>query len=66
MKNMLTACHSVCAFLCEADPDTLSALTFGTICRRYHADPSVVDCALYDTFGMSGEEIMECFCAGGL
>jgi hypothetical protein len=49
---------TIMAFLCEADPCSLRALTFEEICERYAGDPRQMERLLYDNFGMSGEEII--------
>ena len=56
---MLTRYQSLCSFLAEADTYTLSSSTFEDVCRRYHADPVMVDRSFYSVFGMSGDEIMQ-------
>ena len=55
---MLIRYQSLCSFLAGADPHDLSSLTFEDLCRRFHADPVMVDRSFYSVFGMSGDEIM--------
>ena len=56
---MLNHYHSICAFLCEADPATLNSITFEEICLRFHADPVKVNRIFYSVLGMCGEDVIE-------
>ena len=50
---------AVSAFLADTDWNALFTMTFADVCRRFDADPRLMDNLMYDTFGMSGDEIIE-------
>ena len=50
--------NSITAFLAETDWNAHFTLTFSDVCRMFDADRRRIDNMLYDTFGMSGDEII--------
>lgn len=56
--------EAVISFLSDADWDACFTVTFEDICHKFQVPPDQVDNFLYETFGMSGEEIME-ICRNG-
>jgi len=55
----MTEFETISAFLSETDWNVCFTLTFEDVCRRFGADSRNVDHLMYDTFGMSGDEIIE-------
>lgn len=51
--------ESICAILSETDWSAHFTLTFADVCICFDADMRAIDDLMYDTFGMSGDEIME-------
>ena len=49
----------ICARLASADPGIIGSLDFESICEEYGAEPKLIDNMFYDTFGMSGEELID-------
>ena len=66
MHGMNKQFHSVCAFLSEADMSVLFTVTFPDVCRRFNADLRILDNMCYDTFGMSGDELIEHYRSRGM
>ena len=58
--------EAITLFLAETDWNVHFTLTFADVCRRFDADSRRIDNMLYDTFGMSGEEIIEQYRQGRL
>ena len=52
---------AITAFLSEADAADLAYLTFDNLCRRHGADARRMDWLFYETFGISGDEILSQF-----
>jgi hypothetical protein len=59
MQGMNKQFQSICAFLSEADMKALFTVTFPDVCRHFNADIRALDNMCYDTFGMSGDELIE-------
>lgn len=55
---------AIAAFLSETDWNAHYTLTFAQVCRRFDADPVCMDNFMYETFGMSGDEIIEQYRTG--
>ena len=51
--------NAIIAFLAETDWNAHFTMTFADVCRMFDADRCRIDNMLYDTFGMSGDEIIE-------
>ena len=51
--------EAICATLSDMDWSAHFTTTFADICNCLDADMCAVDNLLYNTFGMSGDEIME-------
>ncbi len=64
MQGMNKQFQSICAFLSEADMNALFTVTFPDICRHFNADLRILDNMCYDTFGMSGDELIEHYRSG--
>ena len=56
MKNEFNA---IVAVLSETDWNVSFTVTFADVCRSFDVDPVRMDRMFYDTFGMSGDEMLE-------
>ena len=56
--------NSIAAFLSETDWNAHYTLNFAEVCRRFDADPRIIDNLMYEAFGMSGDEIIEQYRTG--
>ena len=50
--------ESIAAFLADTDWNAHCTMTFEDVCRRFGADPILMDNMMYDALGMSGDEII--------
>lgn len=51
--------ESIAAFLSGTDWNAHFTLTFSEVCHRFGAVPQQMDRLMYETFGMSGDELIE-------
>ena len=63
---MTTKFQSICNVLAETDWNARYTMTFADVCRRFKADPVIIDNLLYSTMGMGGDELIESYRKGPL
>ena len=51
--------NTIADFLFETDWNAHYTLSFAQVCSRFGADPLLMDNLMYETFGMSGDELIE-------
>ena len=56
--------QSIFTYLNETPVSALFSISFEDICRRYKADPRHMESLCYDTFGMSGDELLQQYIRG--
>lgn len=51
--------ETIVTYLLEADRAVLRTLTFDSLCRCFGASPRLMNSCFYDSFGMSGDEVIQ-------
>lgn len=51
--------ETIVTYLLEADRAVLKTLTFDSLCRCFGASPRLMNSCFYDSFGMSGDEVIQ-------
>ena len=58
--------ETITAFLSQTDWNAHYTMTFKDVCRRFGADCRRMDNLMCETFGMSGEELIEHYRTGAM